>query len=95
VKYPFHFWKLVYQGAEAKTIIENALKLLKTKQKAGFKGLRVATKMGIFLENAKEKELLKYETTLGKKLDFEVCALCMYDTAKLDETQLVQRASTN
>ncbi len=83
-------WYLKKGKAEAKTIIENALKLLETKQKAGFKGLRVAAEMGVFLENAKEKELLKYEAALGRKLDFEACALCMYDTAKLDETQLVQ-----
>ncbi len=83
-------WYLRKGKAQAKTIIDNFLKLVKMKQKAGFTGLRVTSEMRIFYENSKEKELLKYEKALGRKLAYDMCGLCMYDTALLGENQLFQ-----
>ena len=83
-------WYLKKGRAQAKTIMGNWLKLLKVKQKAGFAGLRVAGEMGVFLENSKEKELLKYEAALGRKLAFDMCALCLCGIDKFDENQLAK-----
>lgn len=83
-------WYLKKGRAQAKTIMDNWLKLLKVKQKAGFAGLRAAGEMGVFLENSKEKELLKYEAALGRKFAFAICGLCLYDIGKLDESQVAR-----
>jgi hypothetical protein len=83
-------WYLKKGKAQAKTIIDNLQKLLEEKQKAGFAGLRAAGEMDVFFDNAKIKELLRYEAALGRQLASNVCALCLYDTQRLDEKQIVQ-----
>jgi len=85
-----HEWYLKKGKAQAKTIIANTLALLKEKQKAGFTGLRGAGEMAAFFDYAKIKELLRYEAALGKQLALNLCALCLYDTQRLDEKQIVQ-----
>jgi DNA-binding transcriptional ArsR family regulator len=76
--------------AQAKIIIANWLALLKEKQTAGFEGLYVAAELNSFFENAKSKELLKYERVLAQQFPPDVCAICLYSTHTLDEKQLVQ-----
>ena len=76
--------------AQAKIIIANWLALLKEKQTAGFEGLYVAAELNSFFENAKSKELLKYERVLAQQFPPNVCAICLYSTHTLDEKQLVQ-----
>jgi DNA-binding transcriptional ArsR family regulator len=83
-------WYVKKGKAQAETIIANLLALVKEKQKAGFKGVRIAGEMGVFFDRAKAKELLRYEAKLGRKLPLNICALCLYDTEKLDEKQLTQ-----
>jgi len=83
-------WYLKKGRAQAKTIIANWEKLLKEKQKAGFTGLRGAGEMEVFFENAKIKELLKYEAALGRQLALDLCALCIYDANRLKEKQVIQ-----
>ena len=83
-------WYMKKGKAQAKTIIANWQKLLKEKQKAGFKGLRGAGEMEVFFDNAKIKELLRYEAALGRQLASNVCGLCLYDTHRVDENQFVQ-----
>jgi hypothetical protein len=83
-------WYLKKGKAQPKRIIANWLKLLNEKEKAGFTGLRVAGEMSVFLDNAKIKELLKYEAMLGRQIAYNVCALCLYDTNKIDEKQIAQ-----
>jgi len=61
-------WYLKNGKAQAQTIIDNWLTLLKEKQKAGFIDLRGATEMNAFFHYAKSKELLIYEATLGIQL---------------------------
>ena len=85
-----HEWYLKKGKAQAKTLIDNLEKLREEKQKAGFTGLRSAGEMEIFFENAKIKELLRYEVALGRQLASNVCGLCLYDTQRLDEKQIVQ-----
>jgi len=83
-------WYLKKGRAQAKTIIANWETLLKEKQKAGFTGLRGAGEMEVFFDNAKIKELLKYEATLGRQLALDLCALCIYDANRLKEKQVIQ-----
>ncbi len=83
-------WYLKKGKAQAKTIINNWLTLLENKQKAGFTGLRAATEMDVFFNYAKRKELLRYETALGRQLAPTLCALCLYNTSKIDEQEFIQ-----
>jgi len=85
-----HEWYLKKGKAQAKTIIANLQKLLEEKQKAGFTGLRSAGEMEVFFGNAKIKELLRYEAALDRQLAPNVCGLCLYDTQRLEEKQIVQ-----
>jgi len=85
-----HEWYLKKGKAQAKTIIDNWQTLLKEKQKAGFTGLRGAGEMDAFYDNAKIKELLRYEAMLGRQLALNICALCPYDAQRLDEKQIIQ-----
>jgi DNA-binding transcriptional ArsR family regulator len=83
-------WYIRKGKAQAKTIVDNWLTLLKEKQKAGFIGLRAATEMISFFNYAKSKELLLYEATLGIQLAPALCGLCLYETRRLDEQQFIQ-----
>jgi len=83
-------WYLKKGKAHAKTIIANWQTLLKQKQKAGFTGLRAAGEMEAFFDHAKTKELLRYEAALGRQLAFDVCGLCLYDTHRLEEQQIIK-----
>ena len=83
-------WYLEKGKAQAETIIANWRKLVNEKQKAGFTGLRGAGEMEVFFANSKSKELLRYEAALGRQFAFNLCALCLYDTEWIDETQVTQ-----
>lgn len=83
-------WYLENGKAQAKTIIANWLTLVKEKQKVGFTGLRAATEMEVFFNSAKVKELLEYEAALGRQLRLNACALCLYDTHRLDEKKFIK-----
>jgi len=83
-------WYLKKGKAQAKTIIDNLQKLREEKQKAGFTGVRGAGEMEVFFDNAKVKELLKYEATLGRQLALDLCALCIYGANRLEEKQVIQ-----
>jgi hypothetical protein len=83
-------WYLKKGKARAETIIANWLALVKKKQKAGFKGVRVAAEMAVFFDHGKTDEMLRYEAMLGRQLPFDMCGLCLYKTNRLDEKQLTQ-----
>jgi len=83
-------WYLRKGKAQAETIIANWLTLLREKQEAGFTGLRGVGEMEVFFDNAKTKELLRYEATLGRQLLPNLCALCLYNTNRLEEKQIIQ-----
>ena len=83
-------WYLKKGKARAETIINNWLTFVKQKQKAGFKGVRAAAEMEVFLNYADGRELLRYETVLGRHLPSNICALCLYNTDKLDKKQLTE-----
>lgn len=56
----------------------------------GFKSVRVAAEMAYFFKNRLEKEAVKYEKTLGKRIGLPATAICAYNynlvrrTAKRD-----------
>lgn len=83
-------WYLEKGKAQAKTIIANTLRLLKEKQKAGFTGLRAAGETDVFFHDAKVEELLTYEAALGRHLAPNTCALCLYDTNRLDKEEYIR-----
>jgi len=87
---PADDWYMKKGQAQAETIIANWLTLAKEKQKAGFTGLRGAGEMEVFFNYAKTEELLRYEGALGRQLPPNLCALCLYDTHRLDEEQIIQ-----
>jgi DNA-binding transcriptional ArsR family regulator len=78
-------WYINKGKAHAQTIISNWIKLLKTKQEAGFLGLRAAAEVDVFFDYAKTRELLKYERMLGRNFTLNLCGLCVYDDDRLDE----------
>lgn len=81
-------WYLRRGGAQAKTIIANALALANEKQRAGFKGTRFVGEMSVFFDNARSEELLEYEAKLGRQLPANICGLCLYDTDQVSEKQV-------
>jgi len=87
---PAEEWYVKKSNAQPKRIIANFCRFLKDKQKAEFTGIRVAAEMDVFIDGGKSKELLEYETTLGRQLTFNACALCLYDTKKIDENQIIE-----
>lgn len=82
-------WYLKKGKAQAKTIVDNWLTLVIEKQKAGFAGVYVTGDMEVFFDNAKSEELLRYEALLGRQLLPNLCGLCLYNTNKLEENQLI------
>lgn len=83
-------WYFRKGRVKAETIIDNWQKLVNEKRKAGFTGLYAAGNMDVFFENAMSSELLRYERMLGRQLNLNLCAVCLYDTARLDENNLTQ-----
>lgn len=83
-------WYLEKGKAQAETIIANWLAFVEEKQKAGFKRVRAAAEMEVFLNYAKTKELFRYEQSLGRELPLNSCGLCLYNTNRLDEKQFIQ-----
>jgi len=85
-------WYFRKGKAQGETIIGNWQKLLNEKQNAGFQGLYVAGDMDIFFDTGKTEELMRYESMLGKQFDFNMCALCLYDSNRFqdNEEQLIQ-----
>jgi len=78
-------WYLRKGKAKTKTIIANLQTLIGEKKKTGFSGMQIASEMAVFINNGRSEELLRLEESLGRKLDFDVCALCQYDKNTLEE----------
>jgi hypothetical protein len=78
-------WYLRKGKAKAKTIVANWQTLVQEKKKAGFAGVHAAVEMAVFINNAKSKELFRYDESLGRQLASDVCALCLYDKNVLEE----------
>ena len=82
---PSYEWYIQKGKAESKTIIENWRVLLEEKKKLGFKGLQVAAENATFFDNGKANELLQYEEAIGRKLDLDACAICLFDSKRLEQ----------
>lgn len=83
-------WYMKKGKAQAGTIIANWQNLIKQKQKDGFKGLYLAGEMNVFFDYANSNELLRYEEMLNSQFPSNMCALCLYDTNKLDYEKFIQ-----
>ena len=77
-------WYLRRGKASADMIIGNWLKLAKDKIKEGYKGLQAVGETDCFFDNGEVKELMVYEKKLGKRFSLPVCALCVYDAARVE-----------
>lgn len=76
--------------ADHKIILDNWLRLLKDKEKEGFRGLHAACEMATFIDNNKISELLKYESSLGRSFNFNISSLCIYNQEMFVENNLSQ-----
>ena len=83
-------WYLRKGKASSETIIENWKDIISEKRKAGFEGIYVAGEMEAFFKYSKIEDLLRYEKTLGKQISLNLCGLCIYHNAMLDEELFVQ-----
>lgn len=83
-------WYLSKGKAQPKVIVGNWKKFINSKKRDGFAGVRVASDMSVFFENAKSKELFRYEESLGRQFALDLCALCIYDMNRLNEKQLIR-----
>ena len=83
-------WYVDKGKTQAKTLVTNALKLLKEKEKAGFAGTRAAGEIEVFFDYAKSQELLQYEELLGRQSTMNLCVLCLYNANRLREEQFVR-----
>lgn len=83
-------WYVEKGEAQAETIMANFLNLLKDKKKAGFTGLRVTSEIDVFVDYAKTAELLRYEELVGRHINMDVCALCLYSGDRFGEEQFIQ-----
>ena len=83
-------WYIEKGKAQPETIISNWTALVEEKKKAGFTGLRVAAEMEVFVDYAKTTELPRYEELLGKQLNMDMVALCLYVFDRCDKEQFVQ-----
>jgi hypothetical protein len=82
---PSYEWYIQKGKAESKTIIENWQRLVKEKKKLGFKGCQVAAENATFFDNGKANELLQYEEAIGRKIDLDACAICLFDSKRCKE----------
>lgn len=83
-------WYLNEGEAQTEKMMADLQHLITKKEKAGFKGLRIAGEMGVFVDHAKSEELIRFEAALGRQLALNLCMLCLYETHKLDEELLLQ-----
>lgn len=77
-------WYLRRGKASADMIIGNWLKLAKDKIKEGYKVLQAVGETDCFFDNGEVKELMVYEKKLGKRFSLPMCALCVYDAARVE-----------
>jgi hypothetical protein len=83
-------WYLRKGKANAKTIATNWQMLIQEKKKAGFAGVHAAGEMADFINNGTTEELLRYEESLGRRLAFDLSALCLYDNNMLIERHVTR-----
>jgi len=72
-------WYIIDGEVNAAQILESAKRVCDEAMEIGLKGIHGCGETACFFEHNKEKELLEYELTIGKKLDLPVTALCAYD----------------
>jgi DNA-binding transcriptional ArsR family regulator len=88
-------WYMRRGKASPDLIINNWSGLAQEKMSQGYKGLQVAGETDVFFENSKTTELFAYERKLGRKLPQSVCAMCMYDTRRLEPKQVMSLIETH
>lgn len=76
--------------AQSERILGNFENMLRKRQKVGFAKLRGAGEVDVFFENAKARELMRYEEASGRQSGPNACALCLYDSSRLDLDQFIQ-----
>jgi DNA-binding transcriptional ArsR family regulator len=81
-------WYMRRGKASSPVIIDNWSKLIQEKMSQGYKGLQLAADMNVFFENSKASELLAYEKEIGRNFPKSMCAICMYDSHRVDSGQV-------
>jgi len=83
-------WYIEKGKAQAETRIANWLELVEKKEGLGFKGLRGIGDTGVFFDYGKSEEVLRYEESLDKQQNSNMCALCLYDLRRLEEDLFIR-----
>ena len=52
--------------------------------------MRAVAEVEVFVDYAKTAELLRYEELVGRQINVDLCALCLYARYRLDEKQFIQ-----
>ncbi len=81
-------WFMRRGKASSPVIIENWSKLLQEKMSQGYKGIQVAGDTSFFFESSRASELLAYEKEIGRNFPKSMCAICMYDSHRVDSGQV-------
>jgi hypothetical protein len=81
-------WYMRRGKASSPVIIENWSKLIQEKMSQGYKGIQLAADTNVFFENSKASELLAYEKEVGRNFPKSMCAICMYDSHRVDSGQV-------
>jgi DNA-binding transcriptional ArsR family regulator len=87
-------WYLHRGKASSPLIIDNLSKLIHEKISQGYKGIQIAADMNVFSENSKA-ELLAYEKAIGRTFPKSMCAICMYDSRRVDSGQVMSLIETH
>jgi DNA-binding transcriptional ArsR family regulator len=81
-------WYMRRGKSSSPVIIDNWSKLLQEKMSQDYKGIQVAGDTSFFFENSKASELLAYEKEIGHNFPKSMCAICMYDSHRVDSGQV-------
>jgi hypothetical protein len=75
----YYDWYIIDGKVNASHATESALRVFDEAAEIGLKGLCGCGEVACFFEHKKEKELVEYELTLGRKFDLPITGLCAYD----------------
>jgi hypothetical protein len=77
-------WFLRGGEVSSPVIMNNWSKLIQEKISQGYKGIQLVGDTTVFFENSKASELLALEKEVGHNFPKNMCALCIYDSDRVD-----------
>ncbi len=77
--FDYNDWYMIDGEVNVSRVVMMSQRVFDEALEIGLKGMRGVGETACFFEHNKQKELLEYELTIGRKLAFPVTALCAYD----------------